>query len=224
MCNEEYTEFEAKFVSPDYGGAVLKTHNCRKALNESTIKQHISKIEEVKGGKLNLETLEIEKPKQEFKDGDILHNDETSYSDETIFIAKISDGIIGTYAYLDKLDERITMRRDSFEEFEIDAIRLATDSEKQQLFDALAKENKRWNPDTKQIEDLIKKCEFKAFDKVLVRNSYEDKWEASFFSYEDCIGLYYTVGGESWCSCIPYNEETAHLLGTTDEWKGGNNG
>ncbi len=21
--------------------------------------------------------------------------------------------------------------------------------------------------------------------------------------------------------CIPYNEETAHLLGTTDEWKGG---
>lgn len=21
--------------------------------------------------------------------------------------------------------------------------------------------------------------------------------------------------------CIPYNEETAHLIGTTDEWKGG---
>ena len=227
-CNEEYTEFEAKFVSPDYGGAVLKTHNCCKALNESTIKQHISKIEEVKGGKLNLETLEIEKPKQEFKDGDILHkdgdilhNDETIYSDETIFIAKISDGIIGTYAYLDKLDERITMRCDSFEEFEIDAIRLATDSEKQQLFDALAKENKRWNPDTKQIEDLIKKCEFKAFDKVLARNCDAEIWIPTLFGFYDEEFRNYVCMSEVFDECIPYNEETAHLLGTTDEWKGG---
>lgn len=30
----------------------------------------------------------------------------------------------------------------------------ATDAEKQRLFDALAKEGKRWNPETKQIEDL----------------------------------------------------------------------
>ena len=35
-----------------------------------------------------------------------------------------------------------------------DNIRPATDAEKQRLFDALAKEGKRWNPETKQIEDL----------------------------------------------------------------------
>ena len=33
-------------------------------------------------------------------------------------------------------------------------MRPATDDEKQRLFDALAKEGKRWNPETKQIEDL----------------------------------------------------------------------
>ena len=33
-------------------------------------------------------------------------------------------------------------------------LRPATDDEKQRLFDALAKEKKRWNPETKQIEDL----------------------------------------------------------------------
>ena len=35
-----------------------------------------------------------------------------------------------------------------------DNVRPATDAEKQRLFDALAKKGKRWNPETKQIEDL----------------------------------------------------------------------
>ena len=36
----------------------------------------------------------------------------------------------------------------------IDDYRPATDAEKQRLFDALAKEGKRWNAETKRIEDL----------------------------------------------------------------------
>lgn len=35
-----------------------------------------------------------------------------------------------------------------------DNVRPATDDEKQRLFDAIAKKGKRWNPETKQIEDL----------------------------------------------------------------------
>lgn len=31
---------------------------------------------------------------------------------------------------------------------------------------------------------------------------------------EECNGC-------GWNQCIPYNEKTAHLLGTTGEWKGG---
>ena len=41
-----------------------------------------------------------------------------------------------------------------YETFTHDYMRPATDSEKQRLFDALAKEGKRWNAETKQIEDL----------------------------------------------------------------------
>ena len=101
-------------------------------------------------------------------------------------------------------------------------IRLATDSEKQQLFSALEKEGKRWNPVTKQIEDLPKKYELKPFDKVLAKIA-GHTWTADFFSHYDendeelpyvCIGYGRVI------HCIPYNEETKHLLGTTDEWKG----
>ena len=56
------------------------------------------------------------------------------------------------------------------------------------------------------------------FDKVLARNVSTNKWGCSLFSNIDvesvnkfqCIGLYYKC-------CIPYNEETKHLVGTTDE-------
>lgn len=107
--------------------------------------------------------------------------------------------------------------------------RPATDSEKQQLFSALAKEGKRWNPDTKQIEDLPKKCEFKPMDWCLMRDVDEveyrgfvtSEWVLCQFSHYLEGYKFVAVGGNWFGECIPYNEETAHLLGTTDEWKGG---
>ena len=71
-ANEEYTEFYAKFVTPNYSGNTFKTEKWSKETNEAVIKQYISNIEEFKGGKLNLTTLEIEKTQPEFKDGDIV--------------------------------------------------------------------------------------------------------------------------------------------------------
>lgn len=101
-------------------------------------------------------------------------------------------------------------------------LRLATDSEKQQLFDALAEEGKAWDSDKKQIVDLPKKCEFKVFEKVLVRESKTDEWTPNFFfKIHRDDERYVMVCGDMYNYCIPYNEETAHLLGTTDEWKGG---
>lgn len=54
-----------------------------------------------------------------------------------------------------------------------------------------------------------------AFDKVLVKIC--DIWVADFYShYEDdelCVG----VGLNRYLYCIPYNEETKHLVGTTEE-------
>lgn len=56
------------------------------------------------------------------------------------------------------------------------------------------------------------------FDKVLVRNISTDKWGCSLFSNINagtvnkyhCVGLYYKC-------CVPYNDDTKHLVGTTDD-------
>ena len=58
----------------------------------------------------------------------------------------------------------------------------------------------------------------KSFDRVLVRNN-NGEWECAFFSHikdygsgyqYDCCYMIYRY-------CIPYNEETKHLVGTTEE-------
>ena len=57
-----------------------------------------------------------------------------------------------------------------------------------------------------------------AFDRVLVRNFKTVKWRCDHFSHFD--GGNYNPCIASCCSyafCIPYNEETKHLVGTTDE-------
>ena len=57
------------------------------------------------------------------------------------------------------------------------------------------------------------------YDKILVRDSCFEKWKCGFFSHinddnDKCP--YYTVG-TCYGLCIPYNDETKHLVGTTDE-------
>lgn len=54
----------------------------------------------------------------------------------------------------------------------------------------------------------------KPFDKVLVKNS--TIWYARFLDMGR-EGEYQTTSGEFWVDCIPYNEETKHLHGTTEE-------
>lgn len=237
FADDTYCSFVGKYylwkennhTEPFYKNERLLTSDFQKA-GKDAVKTYINTIEERFGGKLNLETLEIEKqPKQEFKDGDIVHIPEGYITEEAIFIAKVrADGVLHSYVYMSK-DSMIPLVKSSFRVFGcLDSLRLATENEQQQLFSALEKNGMRWNPDTKQIEELPKKCEFKPFDKVLARDYLEDKWMPNFFSCYDGTSEYKygCIAGNSdnvvfSKYCIPYNEETAHLLGTTDEWKGG---
>lgn len=58
------------------------------------------------------------------------------------------------------------------------------------------------------------------FEKVLVRDSDNDSWCCDLFSHikEENIGYKYVVSS-FFCyrCCIPYNDETKHLVGTTEE-------
>ena len=75
----------------------------------------------------------------------------------------------------------------------------------------------------KQVVDLkIKWITPKPFDRVITRGDNNDIWTANIFSHMNSCGEYVTIGcAGGYHYCLPYNDETAHLIGTTDEWKGG---
>ena len=168
---------------------------------------YVTNIEERLGGKLNFETLEIEK-QPEFKDGDIV-----VYGKSVAICRKIYKHTLCFYVSLNEMfgllfDDEV----ESSEEY-----RFAKEEEKQQLFDALAKKNKAWDAEKKQIVDLKSKIdELKPFDKVLVKDNPYGSWEpALFWKKVDVKDLhpYMIIGGKRYRYCEPY-EGNEHLLDT----------
>lgn len=216
FSKNDYTTFEGKHwisVSKKRHISCLEMRNVQDYHiedNKDSSQTYINTLEKRLGGKLNLETLEIEK-QLEFKDGDIV-----VYGKSVAICRKIYKHTLCFYVSLNEMfgllfDDEV----ESSEEY-----RFATEEEKKQFFSALEKEGKRWDSDKKAIVDLKPKVELKPFDKVLVRDFESQAWQVSLFGYKDS-DFYYCCNGCGWNQCIPYNEETAHLLGTTGEWKGG---
>lgn len=232
--NDDYTRFNAVHLitfSGEYFDKPLQdrcspifnfiTKYWRKMTDLET-KIYMDSLEMECGGKLNLATLEIDKPKQhEFKDGDIAFADYGNR--QYVFIVSGKTGLSEGYSSFISLDlSSLTLSmgyRTSFFKKDLCKLRLATEAEKQQLFDALEKEVKAWDAEKKQIVDIKKELKFKPFEKVLVRDSYNDMWRASFFSHiKEDDGRYVTTCC-TWKFCIPYigNES---LLGTTKDVDG----
>lgn len=211
----DYTKFNGCYSNSRDGYEDVsnaKTANFVK-LDNNTTYEYVKEIERKLGGKLNLKTLKIEKTQPEFKDGDILVAEEDNYYDKVIFIAAIKDDIVSK-ALINVRYEDYEVNYNEYRFGRNRNLRLATDSEKQQLFNALTKEGKAWDAEKKQIVDL-KKYQFKPFEKVLVRDSYDDMWRASFFSHiKEDDGRYVTTCF-TWKFCIPY-EGNEYLLGTTN--------
>lgn len=222
-ASDDYTKFNGCYSNSRDGYEDVSNAKTAKfdKLDNNTAYGYIREIERKLGGKLNLETLAIEKTQPEFKIGDILF---VKYNNRNIIfiLSNINRKFYNHRVRLDSNKVIINYSDSHFQNEGIEFIRYATEGEKQQLFDALAKEGKRWDSEKKQIVDLKPKCEFKPFDKVLGRNEKDDVWEAELFShYREESQYPFRCIGFSRKYCIPYNEETAHLLGTTDEWKGG---
>ena len=109
---------------------------------------------------------------------------------------------------------------DTDRDWEYSDIRLATDEEKRKLFDALAKEGKRWNAEEKRIEDIPKLHEFCEYDPVLVRDKDYQKWRLlAFERYEEGKKYpYICKNNTGWMQCIPYNKDTGKLLDTSNPY------
>ena len=209
-ANEDYTKFLGKIK-------LLGDSHCYDTANYSLASKEealefIKSVEEINNGKLNLETLRIEK--SEFKDGDILSCDEDTYTKHTTLILHKNGCVIESLVSLIRHNDLVESR-EPINEVLLSRLYPAREDEKKELFDALAKGGKAWDAKKKQIVNLKLKWTPKPFDKVIVRCSKADKWSIDFFSYKVSNG--YICTGDAWFGyCLPYNEETAKLVGTTN--------
>lgn len=207
-CDEEdYNKEETKMLTSVFEKA-----------NDAAAQTYINTIEEKLGGKLNRETLEVEKAQPEFKDGDIIKMTWDKYSAIVIFWEYINFGKGFDSHVFFNINTKIIEYNIHGHTLQDMILRLATEEEKQQLFDTLAKEGKAWDAEKKKIMYLKPKVELRPFDKVLVRDSKSDNWRANLFGYIDKDEYYHCVYA-NWVYCIPYAGNES-LLGTTKDVEG----
>ena len=214
-ANADYTKFDSKFVTQKNRGTTFETEDWYKVTNKAVIKQYISDIEEDNGGKLNLTTLVIEKPKKKpvFELGKLyVFNEEDEDGELTI---------IGNLIGKNESEDTLSFGN----QYEIENEKFVTDqafdlriSVHEELREATEGEAITFHEAYTIWEKSKKQSAFKPFDKVLVRDSESDKWRANLFGYIDKDGYYHCVFA-NWVYCIPYagNE---HLLGTTKDVEG----
>lgn len=167
---------------------------------------------------------------QEFKEGDVLcHIDEDGL--KWIFILKkIEDEKV--YIYFDISDDYKSFT--GFIDYlcNMKNLRLATFEEKQQLIDALKKDGSdkareylkrflgiEWQEQPYNCFKETKAQKFNAGDEVLVRGSNTAEWCYAQYSHYSKNDNEHIAYGYGWLYCIPYNDQTKHLLGTTNDWK-----
>lgn len=157
-----------------------------------------------------------------FKNGDVIIRNDSMFT--AIFshvgIEELSYMKTVNYHCWVKNDGTIKCRKDygigTYPEF-----RLATEKEKEFFFKALAEEGFKWNSDTLTLEKLEDKFDIttlKPFDKVLVRDN-GMHWHTEFYSHyrKDIPRFSYKCTSNYYSQCIPYNEETKHLVGTISD-------
>ena len=163
-----------------------------------------------------------------FKDGDIIYCEVDNGGGDYCKWISILDGTVGTilslnfHAYVTFIsdaskDAGALLFDDSSDN--IGLMRFATEEEKQKLIDALkASKEPKAKECLKRFFGIEQKpeCEFKPFDKVLVRDDEDEMWRIDLFSHTIETGEYVCLE-YAWKQCIPYNEQTAHLLGTADD-------
>lgn len=150
-------EGEAEYKGESDDGYDFYTENYYLESEDAAL-NYIHIIEKILGGKLNLKTLEIEK-QPEFKDGDIVVTDAvpSMWYSKCIFILKgdlnTGESRANSYVFFNINNNHISY--DVLDTIERDRnIHLATDSEKQQLFDAIKKDGKAWDAEKKQVVRL----------------------------------------------------------------------
>ena len=181
---------------------------------------YLYNIEDRIGGRLNMETLEIEKPKKKpvFELGNLYVFNEEDEDGELTIIGKligkneIEDTLTFGNQYEIENEKFVTDQAFNLRISVHNELREATEGEAITFQEAYTIWEKNKKKKSKE------QPAFKPFDKVLVRDSKSDYWRANLFGYIGKEGLYCCVYA-NWIYCIHYagNE---HLLGTTKDVEG----
>lgn len=183
--NNTYRAFKGKFAHDRcedkwYQNEGNLSTNTFHKLNRADSEIYVTKIEERFGGKLNRETLEIEKPKKPaFEIGKLYVFNEDDEDGELTIIGKLIDK--------NESEDTLTFGK----QYEIENEKFVTD----QTFDLLISVNKELREATENEVELFNKHyaiwkkekeakeqpAFKTFDKVLVRLGKEFKWLPALF-------------------------------------------
>lgn len=140
--NDELQDYEEEH----YGDTVNYTKE-----SEEAAQTYINTIEERLGGKLNMETLEIDKTQPEFKDGDIVCISGMGYLAYGI-VKSINNSSKKLEYYV--LNDMSTLKFEDWLSFEDKQIQPITETQQIILFDALEKEGKAWDAEKKQVVRL----------------------------------------------------------------------
>ena len=227
--DDKYTSFIGKHYLESYGKdgeqQDYEEIHCGSTVkytkeSEEAAQTYINTIEERLGGKLNLETLEIEK-KPAFEIGKLYVFDEEDEDGNITVIGKLigKDESNGTLTF----GTQYEIETENFvtdQTFDLNTsihkeLREATENE-EELF---SKHYSIWQENEKKAKS---KCSFKPFDKVLVRSGREFNWYPALFVRERgenrCIALPIHIGkAAEFSSCIPF-EGNEHLAFTDEDF------
>jgi len=171
-------------------------------------------------------TYDLFLTKTEFEDGDIISINYLRYSSQhhTILIFKENNlpqiHFLTYYCLYDRNDDGYSCYDDKFGYIKVNIsdmkdIQLASEEDKKRLFLEIKEHGQRWNYEENKIQFLFSA---KPFDKVLVRNNKNEKWNIeSFGLYDKDTEAFTCTGGVTFNYCIPYNNETNNLLGVNKE-------
>lgn len=168
-------------------------------------------------------------PPYQFRDGDVIYVETDKNDWISIFKEIYNHGIItyvdfslngvlnGEFFGIDSRASCLCAMCDIKEK------RIATEEEKNKLFEEIKNKGYKWNAEKKCLEKLEKdKFDINTLkpyeSKVLVRAMINDTWKPAIFG---CITdksscPFVTLGGVSWAQCIPF-EGNEHLFNKTDD-------
>lgn len=225
-----YRAFKGKFAHDCYedkwyqNEGNLSTNTFQK-LNRADSEIYVTKIEERFGGKLNLETLEIENPA--FEIGKLYVFDEEDEDGNVTVIGKL----IGKNESKDTLTfgDQYEIETEKFVTDQAFDLRISVHEELREATESettvFQKAYTQWLEKEKKAMRAKEQPAFKPFDKVLVRNGDNNKWLPAFFirdieEYEARFNALPIHFGKArfFTSCIPF-EGNEHLAFTDKDLK-----